>query len=84
MEVRGQDFWFMLLTTIRHSMGRCSYAPSYAVELFHRYKQHLSAEQIEQVRGEVAAELKGRRLGHDIDHRTWEEFERVLAPQPEE
>ena len=74
-----QDLWVMLLSTIRYSMGRMSYMPSYACDLVLKYKKHLDTEQIEQIYKEVEQEVKiyenaEKTLGMECDHRTWKNF----------
>lgn len=78
-DVLANDLWFMLLSTVRYSMGRCSYAPSYAVELVDRYRAHLAPEQLDQIYREVETELErhersNSHLGHEMDHETWRRF----------
>lgn len=74
--VNDQHLWFMLLATVRYSLHRCSYAPSYAAELVLAYRGALEEQQIQQLREEIEAELRvaernGQHVGHACDHETW-------------
>lgn len=77
VEVLPDDLWFMLLSTVRYSFGRASYAPEYARELIHRYEDALTAGQLIQIMDEVNRELRmyeslGKTMGHEQDHKTWQ------------
>ncbi len=76
MIVNDNDIWVMLLSTIRYSMGRMSYMPSYCVDLYHSYKKALTKEQRLQIAEEINQELKiaeshNKTLGAKYDHETW-------------
>jgi hypothetical protein len=83
-EVSAQDLSFMLLATVRYSLHRCSYAPSYAAELVLRYRSALTEQQAQQIREEVEKELQMAKryhkyVGHECDHRTWRKLADNLA-----
>lgn len=76
VEVNDAHLWFMLLSTVRYSLHRTSYAPSYAFELMQTYRSALTDEQAGQIRQEIEAELRiadrnGKTVGHACDHETW-------------
>jgi hypothetical protein len=84
VQVNDRHLWFMLLSTVRYSLHRCSYAPSFAAELVQQYRSVLTDQQIQQIREEVEAELRvaernGRYVGHECDHRTWRRLATQLA-----
>lgn len=79
VEVNDQHFWFMLLSTVRYSLHRCSYAPSFAAELVLAYRSALTEQQVQQIREEIEAELRvaernNQHVGHECDHRTWQQL----------
>jgi hypothetical protein len=81
-DVNAVHLWFMLLSTVRYSLHRCSAAPSFAAELVLQYRPHLADEQVQQIREEIETELRlaerrGQLVGHACDHETW----RRLAEQ---
>lgn len=84
VQVNEQDVAFMLLATVRYSLHRCSYAPSYAAELVLRYRSALTEQQLQQIRQEVETELRiaerhDSTVGHACDHETWRRFAEQLA-----
>jgi hypothetical protein len=79
IQINVQDLWIMLLSTLRYSMGRQSYMPSYTCDLINQYKNYLSIEQVHQIREELEKELKlyeemGKTLGDVFDHQMWRKF----------
>ena len=76
VEVRSEDLWTMLLSTVRYSMGRATYMPGLCAELYDRYQEHLSREERLQIMREIEAEIEfrartGGKLGWDCDHQVW-------------
>lgn len=74
--VSPQDLWCMLLSTIRYSLGRATYMPSYCVDLYQKYKVSLSVQQRSQIAKEIKRELEiaalsDRTLGDKCDDDTW-------------
>lgn len=70
------DLWVMLLSTIRYSMGRSTYMPSYCAELYERFKKFLETHHRHQIAREIEEELRlaqsrGHYLGGHVDHITW-------------
>lgn len=85
-EVQNEDLWFMLLSTIRYSLGRTSYAPSYAMELTLRYRNELEPEQVKQLCDEVRDWLRrnarirrGREHEYGYDNSdAWRQFVTIM------
>jgi hypothetical protein len=76
IEINKEDLFVLLLSTVRYSLGRMSYMPSYACELVLKYQEHLTDEQVAQIYEEVTIELESyekanRFLGMECDHQTW-------------
>lgn len=89
VHVPPNDFWLMLLSTVRYAMGRRSYIVGTACDMVLQYRHSLRPEQIEQIAREVDAELRlrmqalgGRTLGDDMDHREWSRLVERLRPPP--
>lgn len=82
-EVNDTHLWFMLLSTVRYALHRCSYAPSYAAELVLGYRSALTDQQVQQIREEIETELRlaerrSQTVGHACDHVTWRQLADAL------
>lgn len=85
MDVRNEDLWILLISTVRYSMGRQTYMTSVAPELCLKYRAALSDDQVRQIREEVmsqlsSAEARGGTLGADMDHKSWKKFVEDFKP----
>lgn len=79
MDVKTEDIWVMLLSTIRYSMGRRSYIVGLCGALYDRYQDALTVQQRAQIAIEIEKELElseklGKTLGDRMDHGTWKEM----------
>lgn len=74
------DYWILLLSTIRYSMGRSTYMPSLVSDMMRNVGlKKLDRRMVEQIRDEVSRELEaresvGRTLGWGCDHQTWRQL----------
>lgn len=87
MNVNKTDFWIMLLSTVRYSLGRSSYIVSECLELIEKYE--LEDSQKAQLYREIGEELDravrfGTFLGDETNHRIWEKIKMKLEPDIEE
>lgn len=78
------DLWVMIVSTIRYSLGRATYMPGWACEIYQRYKIHLTPDRRKQiydeVRGEIdRAERNDKLLGMDFDHKQWKKLVAKIA-----
>lgn len=78
IEVTYDDFWTMLLSTIRYSMGRQTYMPSVCIDMCKAYGNYLAPQQQAQIVKEIKREVElyegmKKTLGADCDHRTWKQ-----------
>ena len=76
IQIEATDLWVLLSSTIRYSMGRQGYMPSYCAEIYHKYKDFLSIGQRRQIAEEIfeqirLAEASGKFLGSEYDHNEW-------------
>ncbi len=73
VQVSPGDFWVMLLSTIRYSLGRSTYMTGVAVELATTHAVHLSDHQLAQITREIDAEVARYRdrWGHIPDEDIW-------------
>jgi len=76
--VQPDDFWPLVLSAVRYTLGRSSYAVGWASsDLLDRYGSHLTTDQLRQLEREIRealrfAEYDGRTLGGRCDHRAWQ------------
>jgi hypothetical protein len=73
------DFWHLVLQSVRYCMGRMSYAVGVCCDMVRSYAKHLKPHQVAQIAREIReevdrAEKDGRTLGMDFDHRAWKEL----------
>lgn len=78
VQISYMDFWSMLLSTIRYSMGRQTYMPSTCISMCKDYGKYLNTDQKKQIIREIKRELElyesmKKTLGAECDHRTWTE-----------
>lgn len=71
--------WLLLLSTVRHSLGRCSYIISDVCDMVLAYSESLDKHQLGQIRREVEIALNLQEagwafLGHKVDHDRWKRF----------
>lgn len=76
IEVRDNDLAWLLLATVRYSLGRRSTAPAMASDLVRRYGHEISEGDLAQIGEEIADELgrayfRDAYLGDKCDHETW-------------
>lgn len=69
MDVADIDVAWLLISTVRYSLGRMSSAPSLTAELATRYKAALTANQRHQVAEEIHSHLLAYPQTYDSD--TW-------------
>ena len=79
INIAEEDLWPLLLSTIRHAMGRRSYLPGYVQEMVQNYSSHLSDAQLKQMQQEVEDELRIQNtfpghMGMECDVKGWEKF----------
>jgi hypothetical protein len=87
-QVAPVDMWWFLLTSMRYSLGRESYAASLTADLIRRYGRYLTDQQVKQIAREIRDDLhmrenwKGGPLPSDIIA-TWQrladELERPMS-----
>jgi hypothetical protein len=74
--VRPDDLWVMLLSTVRYTLGRRSYATAQCRDLVLAYGGGLLPPQRDQIRHEIQDALleaakQGRTLGDKVDNDVW-------------
>ena len=77
--VHSEDLWHLLICTLRYSMGRRTYMPSYTCEMIKRYAPHLSKEYVKKIYKELKDELEryeadNETMGDKFDHEMWRNF----------
>lgn len=87
VHIQPNQFWLLILCTVRYAMGRTSYVVSEAAQLVKDYRRYLTDGQISQLRGEIEKELAqrealGKSLGHLMDHETWRDLTEELKVRP--
>ena len=77
------EFWPMVMCSIRYAMGRRTYMPGLVQDIVKKYRNRLSARALVQISEEVTREIEsyesdGKTLGADFDHRDWKKFAEEL------
>lgn len=83
IQVKNQDMWLMLMSTMRYSFRRMTYMPSTLVDMVSEYQEALETHQLEQMKRETLEELKIEEgypgtIGMKCDVQTWKNFVQVL------
>ena len=58
MDISRLDLWTLIICGVRYAMRRRSYMPSLVCEIFRRHSEHLTGQQVRQIRDEVAEGLR--------------------------
>lgn len=79
MQLDPTDAWIFILSTIRYTLGRSSYAVQESQNLFFKYKKLLEPWQVKVIFEEVIGEIEltermNKTLGDRINHDSWKEF----------
>ena len=75
-DVRIEDLYSMLVSSVRYAMGRKTYVVGETCDIVRRYRKHLREDQAMIIVRDIQRELDmvermDFTLGHDQDHRQW-------------
>lgn len=87
LEVRPDEFYMMLMCSVRYALGRSTYVVQEVADLVKKYGPLLSLSQRSRLLADVREKLEQARvwsgaIGEEVDHRIWQNLVDFLDQLP--